>query len=294
MISNSLAAVTWFVLSLVISVFNDALSKVLCESISASTVVLWRLIFSVIVLLPIVLKFGASSIKTTKTHLHILRGFILSAAMSLWCYGMKFVPITTVTLMSFTIPIFTVVMACLLLREKIYINTIIKTFVGFTGSILTLSPQGVTFSLPSGIFILASILFATLDVLNKKLLNDGEKTLPMIFYSNLFSAIFILFFPGVMKNSVGINLSQLLFLLGLGIGANLVLFCIIKAFSKATASFLAPFRYLELIMSTFLGFLFFNETISRNTLVGGSLILLSSVIINKKKIKVKTTAEERV
>lgn len=291
MLDKRLIAILWFVLSLTISVFNDSITKVLNNSVSSLTVVFWRFVFSFILLLPIVFKSGLSSIKTPHIHIHVLRGFILSAAMSLWCYGMKFVPIATVTLMSFIIPMFTILMAGMFLREKISCNTILATFIGFTGSILTLSPEGITFPLTSVIFIIASILFATLDILNKMLLNEKENILPMIFYSNLFSTVFIMFVPNAVSEAIKINSHQLLLLFILGIGANLILFCIIKAFSKAKASFLAPVKYLELLISAFIGFLFFNEMISTNILIGGTLIVMSSIIVNQKhQTKIKKGA----
>jgi S-adenosylmethionine uptake transporter len=291
MMDNRLIAILWFVLSLAISVLNDSITKVLNNSVSSLTVVFWRFVFSFILLIPIVFKFGLSSIRTPHAYIHILRGFILSAAMSLWCYGMKFVPIATVTLMSFTIPMFTILMAGMFLRERISCNTVLATIIGFTGSILTLSPEGITFPVTSIIFIVASILFATLDILNKMLLNKNEGVLPMIFYSNLFSTAFIIFVPNAVNDAIQVNIHQLLLLFVLGIGANLILFCIIKAFSKAKASFLAPVKYLELLISAFIGFLFFNEMISTNILVGGTLIVMSSIIVNHKhQTKIKKGA----
>ena len=282
--NNSLIAVTWFILSLVISVCNDALTKTLNSSLSPSTIAFWRFIFSTIILLPIIIKFGLSSIKTSKMPFHMLRGLILSTAISLWCYGISFVPIATVTLMSFTVPMFTVLMAGMFLREKITFYTITATCIGFTGSIIALAPHNLIFPITSGIFILASILFATLDILNKMLLNQGENTLPMMFYSNVFSAIFVILLPNSMNDIFSINLIEFGLLMILGLGANLILFCIIKAFAHASASFLAPIRYLELLISALIGFIFFHEKVSYNIVMGGVLVILSSILITKKTI----------
>lgn len=290
--NNSIAAVTWFVIGLVISVFNDSITKLLNQDIASLTVAFWRFIFSTIVLLPLVFYYKFNSISTKKLHFHALRGLILAASMSLWAYGMRFVPISTVTLMSFTIPIFTVLMAGVFLRERVLPGTMIATLIGFTGSVLTLSPSGISFSSTSVIFIVASILFATLDILNKLLLNDNEKTLPMMFYSNLFSAIFVMFIPNTFTNVLNVNAYNLFLLFLLGVGANLILFCILKAFSKASASFLAPIRYVELLISAVVGFIFFSESISMNTLIGGSCIVLSSVLIDRR-IRLKSHVKEK-
>ena len=53
-----------------------------------------------------------------------------------------------------------------------------------------------------------------------------------------------------------------------------------KAFSIAKASFLAPVRYLELVISTLVGLIVFGEGISLNILIGGGMIILSSILID--------------
>jgi S-adenosylmethionine uptake transporter len=274
---NSIKAVVWFILSLVTSVANDSITKLLSNSVTASTVSFWRFTFSTAILLVVILFTGINSVKTKNIKLHIVRGLILSLAMSLWAYGIKFVTISTVTLMSFTVPMFTILMARIFLKEKISIGTILATIIGFGGSLLTLSP--VTFSLVSLVFIVASILFATLDIINKMLINDGEKTMPMLFYSNVFSALFAFFAPGV-EFSIEGNDIMLLFILG--VGANLILFFIVKAFTIAKASFLAPIRYLELVISALVGSLFFSEGLSVNIVAGGLMIILASLLIDKR------------
>lgn len=200
--------------------------------------------------------------------------------MSLWCYGIRFVPISTVTLTSFTIPMFTIVLAWIFLKEKVSSKTILATVIGFSGSMLTLSPQNTDLPLISGIFMVGSILFASLDILNKMLINKNEGTIPMIFYSNLFSLIFASFVPGTEFGEIDLLDIGLLFIIGAG--ANLILFCILKAFSLANASFLAPFRYLELVISMFVGFVFFGENTSVNMAIGGVMILIASIIIDRR------------
>lgn len=276
---NSIKAVVWFILSLIISVINDSITKLLSNSINSSTVVLWRFMFSTIILLPIIPFYGFNIISTKKIGLHIARGAMLSLAISLWAYGIKFVPISTVTLMSLTVPLFTVLMANIFLKERISTGTIFATIIGFTGCILTLSPSGIKISLISTVFIIASMLFATLDILNKNLLNHGEKSMPMLFYSNFFSGLFALFIPGIDFSIKGYDM-VLLFILG--VGANLILFFLVRAFSLTQASLLAPIKYLELVISALVGFLLFGEGISFNILIGGAMIISSSLLIDRK------------
>ena len=282
---SNLTAIMWFILSLCISVCNDAVAKMLVINLEPESIAFLRAAISTLVFIPIVIKEGITSIVTQKLNTHILRGLILAVAMSLWNYGIASVPIATVTLMSFTIPIFTVLMAVMFLKEKITCGVVFATILGLTGSLISAFSLNNEFSITSLMFLIASLLFATLDTINKGLLNMNEKTIPMVFYSNLFSTLFLLFIPKSTYNLYGIISQYYVQIILLGLGANLILYCIIKAFTYANASFLAPIRYMELVISLTVGYIFFNEGISMNMLIGSVLIVLSLTIIDLRKNK---------
>ncbi|WP_240627089.1 EamA family transporter [Candidatus Aquarickettsia rohweri] len=104
-----------------------------------------------------------------------------------------------------------------------------------------------------------------------------EKMLCMLFYSSLFTTI-ILFIP--LLNGFKVPTSKDIFYFTiLGIGSNLILFCILKAFDTVKASVLAPLRYIELIFSIILGYFIFNDIPSYNMLIGASIIIPTSLYV---------------
>jgi S-adenosylmethionine uptake transporter len=267
----------WFIASLIFSLGNDTITKLLQESLSPSKLVLFRFFFSSILLLPLVFSLGFKSIKTSHIFLHLVRGAILALALVLWSNAIGLVPIATVTLMSFTIPVFTSLLAVIFLKEKITKASLIAIILGFIGSIITITGQKITFNLTASFFLIASILFATLDIINKKLLNLGEKSFPLLFYSNIFSFFFLFLIEDLSFKAI--DHASLFLTFTLALGANLILFAIIKAFSYAKASTLAPLRYLELVLSSLVGYFFFEEAISSSMIIGGALVIISSLII---------------
>jgi S-adenosylmethionine uptake transporter len=272
----------WFILSLIFSLGNDSITKLLQRSLPPSQLVLLRFFFSSIIVIPLLFKLGFSSIKSPYILWHLIRGGILALALVLWSHGIGLVPIATVTLMSFTIPIFTSLLAVIFLKEKITKASLIAVTLGFIGSIITLAHEEITFSLTSYLFLFASILFATLDIINKKLLNAGEKSFPLLFYSNIFSCFFLFLVEDFSFTTI--TSKNLILTACLGLGANFILFCIIKAFSYAKASALAPLRYLELVFSSLVGYFFFQEALSLQILLGGSLVVISSIILTRKNV----------
>jgi S-adenosylmethionine uptake transporter len=126
------------------------------------------------------------------------------------------------------------------------------------------------------ILVFAALMFASLDILNKKFISK-ESMINMLFYSSLFTAA--LSFPLSLYNwKSPLNYELALFLL-LGVGANLILFCLLKAFRILDASAVAPYRYLELIISGATGYLFFGETITKSTIYGAIIIIPATLFI---------------
>jgi S-adenosylmethionine uptake transporter len=65
----------------------------------------------------------------------------------------------------------------------------------------------------------------------------------------------------------------------LGASANLILFFILKAFSILDATAVAPYRYMELLLSSFAGFVLFNEFPTKNMMYGALVIIPTTLFI---------------
>lgn len=130
----------------------------------------------------------------------------------------------------------------------------------------------------------ASFFFATLDLLAKKMVSN-ESTLSLLFYFALGTTI-AGFIPALMVWQSP-NLRELFWLFSLGAGANLIQVCLFKAFSATEASSLAPFRYVELIFSVLFGYMLFGESVKTKTLIGGFIIIVSTLYMSYFEVRKK-------
>lgn len=274
--SSYLKGILWFILSLIISNFNDLTMKFLGQNLPSIEIIFLRFLFGTLSLIPFMIYFGKNSWKSERPLIHLARGSILFAALSLWCYGLKFVPIATVTVISFTIPLFTLVLAYFFLHESVGWQRLTATILGFIGIIIVLGPTASDFPLMAFVLIGASLMFSVLDIINKKFI-VREGMLSMLFYSALITMIMSAAPTYFMWQSP--TPQQLGILALLGVGANLILFCILKAFAIIEASALSPFRYFELVVSVIFGFLVFGEIPSMITVLGTAVIIPSTFFI---------------
>ena len=75
------------------------------------------------------------------------------------------------------------------------------------------------------------------------------------------------------------TLHEIFWLLCLGAGANLILYCLLKAFRATDISAIMPYRYVELLVAAGFGFVLFGEIPTVMTLIGASIIVPSTVFI---------------
>lgn len=276
-------ALSWFILSLIISSFNDLIAKQLAQSISSFQIVFLRFTFGSLILMPFIAR-SKDGFKTNYLFIHLIRGLLLFIAITIWCIGLKEVPIVMITLLSFAIPLFFIILASFFLKERIGLRRLLITLVGFLGVLVVIDPAFEELNQISWLLLLAVLLFAGLDVINKKYINK-ETTLNMLFYSSLATSLFSLI-PAILTGWIWPSSRDILLCFILGAGANLILYAILKAFSLVDASALSPLRYLELVISAILGYLFFAEIPNSNIYFGALIIISSNLILafceNKK------------
>jgi S-adenosylmethionine uptake transporter len=300
--------IAWFCASLVVCETNDVITKFLEKSISPLQVTFGRFFFSTLALLPFMLC-HVENFRSQYLKANCLRGLILFAGMFIWCYGLDASQLGIACLINFTTPMFTLILAAFILKEKVEKPRILATIVGFLGVAIVLNPQTASFPIAAAsLFLLSAICFAILDVLNKVLITR-ENMLTSLFYTGLFTMLFSSMMVAISYSrsqeftpfslekfihgglSIGrVNISLLILL---GMGANLLMFCLLKSFSHIDVSATAPFRYIELILANTFGYLFFDEKISTNTIWGAIIIVPSVIYLARHEAKAKSHKRQK-
>lgn len=279
--------VGWFILSLISSSINDVISKYAGMRLHSYEITFFRFMFGTVTLVPFIMYYGASTLKTTRPLVHFFRGGLLFLGIAGWTYGLSIAPVTTATVVSFTIPLFVLVLGVFFLQENILWQRWLVTIVAFAGLVITLDLNSEDFDPKVLVFIIAAVSFAVLDIINKKFVVQ-ETMISMLFYSAIVTAV--LATPFALRNWVDPTAEELILLFILGASANLILFFLLKAFALADATALAPYRYFELVVSAIIAYIVFNEIPSEATLLGSLVIIPSTLFIiysEKKQLSKK-------
>src|ERR671919_1538566 len=112
----------------------------LTDGLHPLQVVFLRTAFGLMAMLPWLLRQGMSVMRTSRLHLHLLRALIGIFAMVGWFTTLSLMPLAEATALSFTAPIFTSVLAVLLLGEVMRLRRWTATTIGFLGALIIVRP----------------------------------------------------------------------------------------------------------------------------------------------------------
>ncbi|MEM7361793.1 MAG: DMT family transporter [Bacteroidota bacterium] len=275
-------AVVWFVTALFIGCLNDAIAQYLSAEIEERirlehyTIAFYRLAISTVSLLPSFLLTNRKKVMPRYPLLHLLRGVLTFLGLFLWISGIGKSSIITATLVNFTMPIFAFLCAPFFLGEQRDWTLTIATSFGFIGTFITLYPAGIGIDAYSTFFMIAMGCFLSLDILAKKY-EGKESLLGMLFYANVVAACCasLPFYFFVYQGALPAKQTWP-WLAIIGVGGNLLLYCLLKAYHYAEMMRLAPLRYLEIVISLLLNYGLFQQTPTLYECVGALVIIPSS------------------
>jgi len=284
-------AIFWAILATIFMTGMSVLIKYLGTSLPFYEVAWFRAFFGLIIILPFILKRGGiRAIYTKKIKMHLVRGVLAVMAMLSGFYAVTVLPLTLVTTLGFSRPLFMIPLAIIFLHEIVKARRWSATIIGFIGIMIAIRPSG---EIEPAVLIalFSSFIFAVVMITTKKL-SATEAPTTLMFYQGFLSSLFILPLCFFFWETPSINEFLLLFLLA--IFGSLSVNCSIRALKLADTTIVSPIEYIRIIFASFAGFIIFSEIPSIWTLLGGLIIIISTVYIAYRESRLgydKTTTD---
>ena len=209
------------------------------------------------------------------------RGMTGSLALICVYYAVVTLPLAEATLLQYTYPVFTAVLAFFFLKEKIQRSTMICIMLSLFGLLVMVMPNlsmtGEEVLPWFSVFVaLLGALGSAIAYVIVKRLSNSEDSSVIIFYFPLISLPLSIILLG--ENFVMPNTEAFILLLFVGIFTQIGQVGITKAMQCEVATKVTAFSYIQVVFSIILGFLFFSEVPSVWTLSGGALIIIGALI----------------
>lgn len=279
----------WMLLAALIWSINEATIKGLGRTLDPLQISFFRCFFGGLMVLPFIfVSAGTRAFRTKRFGGHFVRAAAGYIAMALAFYSIVHMPLADATALGFTRPLFMVVLAVLFLGEVVRWRRWSATAVGFLGVIVMARPGLETIDLALAAAIGSAFFVALVSVMIKKLA-ETEHPATIIFYFGVISSTLALV-PALLVWRTP-TLVELLVLIGIGGFGSLGQYLTILAFRVGEATAVDPFDYARIVYATIFGYLFFMELPDRYTLLGASIIVISTWYIAQREARLRREAQ---
>ena len=248
--------------------------KYLSEFLNPIMIGFYRCFIGLIIIIPFILRNKFEAVKTKNLKLHFLRSLINVISLIAWFSAIGLLFLEKATALGFTTPLFTTILAVLLLGEIIRIHRIAALLLGFIGVIIIVRPGIISFDYGTILILVGAITFSFVLIIVKKL-SATESSITITFY-HLFFCTSILFIISLFFWQ-NINLNHLFIFIIMAISGLIAHWCLAQSLKLSDATFVMPLQFSKLIWASSIGFYFFNEVPDLWTWIG-SVIIFSSVI----------------
>ena len=223
--------------------------------------------------------------KTTRPLLHFKRCLSGLIALVAIFIALRNLPLATVVSITFAAPIFTTIFSIFLLKEKVGLYRWLAVLVGFVGIIVITEPgfSSLNFYYIYPIIFCLGLSYVAIAI--RKL----STTEPVWLISFFFSfSIAILGLLSLFQGWVMPNFLDLFLLSMVGILGGLANLWLSQSYKYSEVSLVTPLKYLALVFAIIFGYFIWSEVPTLKTLMGALLVILSSFIIFRREMTLKS------
>lgn len=243
----------------------------LSAEITIFQLLFWRgLVGLGIILLLIRLTGGWRRIRTQQLPVHAARNVVHLGAQYAWFFAVAYIPIAEVFALEFTTPIWTLILAALILGEKITTVRVAAVILGFAGVLIILRPGISPVGMPQIAALLSAVGFAFSTYVMTRRLMRTDSPLTMLFWMVSIQtplALFASFDAWVWPSGWSWGWIALV-----GVGSLTGHYCMARALSLADANVVVPMDFIRLPLAAVVGWLIYAELVDIWVLVGAAII----------------------
>ena len=224
-------------------------------------------------------------VKFSNVKLHLFRSIFGWLGVSILFTSILYIPVSDATALTFLNPIFAMIFAVLVFKEKVGLIRWGAALFSFSGGLLLLRPSLDLSVDPVALLCLFGALIMGLEIICIKILSGKDSVFTILILNNFFAMCigtlvvpFFFVLPGFLESIV---------LLTIGIFMLTGQFCFINSLKGAETSFLMPFFYTTLIFVISLDLIIFNSLPDKISYIGAFIIILGSIIVAFREWRVK-------
>lgn len=248
--------------------------------------------FGLLVMVPFVLRAGLAHYRPNGLGGQMWRGVVHTVGLMLWFAALPHLTIADTTAIGFTTPIFTMLGAVFVMGERMVWSRWIASLVGFLGVMVVVWPK-----LSAGgsgywaLVMLAAAPVFSASFLITKALTRRDSPAVIVVWQSITVSLFSL--PMAIAHWAPMTPAQYGWFLLCGVLGSAGHFCLTHSLKAADVSATQGVKFLDLIWASLMGFLVFGDVPSSATLVGGCVIVGSTLWLARREAQAEARARRQ-
>lgn len=234
-----------------------------------------RSFIGLLVISAILTRVGWTQVSVRNIKTHFARNLVHFGGQFGWFYAIALIPLAAVFAIEFTVPLWTMIFAVLLLNERISATRLLAIALGITGVVVILRPGWSVVHPAAFVMLSGAFAYGLSHTLTKKLA-EQDTPLCILFYMMMIQLPLGLV-PAVF-NWVTPAAAQWPWLIVVGITGLSAHYCMVRALSLADASVVVPLDFLRLPLIALVGYALYSERVDEFLVLGAGLIMAGNLI----------------
>lgn len=279
--SSNLRGFIWITLSTFAFMSMVMIVRHISDRYNTGELAFWRALIGLVLLTPIFIRSGSALFRTQQFRFHLLRNVMHFVGVAGWFYAISRMNLSTGMALQFTVPLFTILLAIVFLREKVDRARWVATIIGFAGVIVILRPGIEPVTLAAIAALVSALGYGAANIATKVLVRNCSSD-TIVFYMNVMHLPMALCAAWVLGGVSIPAIPDIPWLIGLAASATLAHWLLAKALGEADASLIIVVDFTKLPWITLGAFIFFGETPAIWAWIGGMVIFASTVYIVRR------------
>ena len=239
------------------------------EGFAAVQIVFFRYFFGLIPVAMALYVAGLHQVRTNRPVAHVFRGVLMSAALALFFWGLKYVPLAEAIAVAFTAPLFITALSVPVLGERVGPARWLAVIVGFAGMLVIVRPGAEAFK-PEMLILVAGTAVFALGITYTRRLARTETVTTMFTWTTIVAlAVFAPLAWWTWKLPEADHLAGFVVI---GLIGGLAHYLVIVAYRNAPAAVVAPQEYMALVWGAIIGWIIWSEVPSAWTWLGAAIV----------------------
>lgn len=274
--ASARAGISWMLVTTLLFVSQDAVTRVLLQSYPVAEVAWARFAGHTLIALLTIGVFVPRLTLSRRPGLQLVRSGLLLMVTVFAMLSFRVLPFVDVSAVVNATPVLVTLLSIPLLKETVGWRRALAVATGFAGALLIVGPASALFQWAVA-FPLVAVFANALYQISTRVLRTADPPLTTFFYTSVVGTLLCsAAVPFVWTTPDAAGWARMLLLGALGAASH---YCLIRAFTAAPAATVAPFAYSTMVWAALFGLVLFGEVPSMTTIAGGAIIIASGIYI---------------